>query len=296
MLASQAAISIENANLYSRLEERQKELQEEKNKLEAANDLIAQKNEDITASIRYARRIQEAILPETSVLRESFPESFVLYKPKDIVSGDFYWFSDRGDRLLIAAADCTGHGVPGAFMSVLSSNFLNQVVNELGETHPELVLGHLNSRIRTALRQDMATTETADGMDVALISVRKSGEQIEFCGAKRPLLQFRDNELIEHKGDKQSVGGRPGDNPDPYVGSSIETRPGDTVFIFTDGVVDQFGGTDHRKYSTRRFREFLQQNLALPMTQQGQLLDQDIEAWRSGVEQTDDILVIGIRF
>jgi serine phosphatase RsbU (regulator of sigma subunit)/FixJ family two-component response regulator len=295
MLASQAAISIENANLYSRLEERSKELQEEKEKVEAVKVELEQKNEDITASIRYARRIQFAILPHLEEMQRTFPDSFVLYKPKDIVSGDFYWFAEKGDKLLLAAVDCTGHGVPGAFMSVIGHSFLNETVDGEQITDPEKILFSLNQKVKSALKQDQATTETADGMDLALCSIDKKTLHLDFCGARRPLLQVRGGEFIEHKADKQSIGGRVDDNTEPYTGIRIDLQKGDIIYIFTDGVTDQFGGTDHKKYSARRFREFLEQIQAKPMKEQALLLDTEIETWRGNYDQTDDILVMGIR-
>ncbi|MDX2063378.1 MAG: SpoIIE family protein phosphatase [Bacteroidia bacterium] len=296
MLASQAAISIENANLYGRLEERTKELQEEKDKVESAAIIIEQKNKDITDSIRYARRIQEAMMPLATELRNSFQDSFIFFRPKDIVSGDFYWFSRAGERLIITAADCTGHGVPGAFMSLLATGFLNQVVNVEDVLEPTEIVARLNQRVRQALKQDMEKAETADGMDLALLNINPATREVRFCGARRPLWVFRGEELIEYKGDKQSVGGRPDENTEAYIGAEFVAEPGDSLYFFSDGITDQFGGEDHKKYSTRRFRELIQSMQSQPMVAHSEALGRELDAWRGTIEQTDDILVIGLRF
>lgn len=295
MLASQAAISIENANLYARIEERTREVEEEKDKLEQAKVIIEQKNEDITASIRYARRIQEAVFPEVGALQKNFPNSFILFRPKDIVSGDFYWFSDKENTFMIAAADCTGHGVPGGFMSVMASNFMNQIVNEDHLIEPAEVVARLNNRIRFALKQDVVGGESADGMDMALCAVNVREGMLQFCGAKRPLILYRGTEVIEYRGDKQSIGGRSDDNTEPYEQNSVKIEPGNRIYLFSDGFTDQFGGDEHKKYGSRRFREFLDSLQGLSMHEQGERLGVELDAWRGSVEQTDDILVVGLQ-
>jgi serine phosphatase RsbU (regulator of sigma subunit)/CheY-like chemotaxis protein len=295
MLASQAAISIENANLYARIEERTREVEEEKDKLEQAKVIIEQKNEDITASIRYARRIQEAVFPEVGALQKNFPNSFILFRPKDIVSGDFYWFSDKENTFMIAAADCTGHGVPGGFMSVMASNFMNQIVNEDHLIEPAEVVARLNNRIRFALKQDVVGGESADGMDMALCAVNVREGMLQFCGAKRPLILYRGSEVIEYRGDKQSIGGRSDDNTEPYEQNSVKIESSNRIYLFSDGFTDQFGGDEHKKYGSRRFREFLDSLQGLSMHEQGERLGVELDAWRGSVEQTDDILVVGLQ-
>ncbi len=289
MLASQAAISIENANLYASLEE-------EKNKVEQSKLIIEQKNEDITASIRYARRIQEAVFPAPGHLSEHAGESFVLFRPKDIVSGDFYWFSDKDATFMIAAADCTGHGVPGGFMSVMASNFLNQIVNEDHVTEPSEVIAKLNNRIRTALKQDTGSSESADGMDMALCAIRRGEGKLQFCGAKRPLLIYRNGEMVEYRGDKQSIGGRPDDNTEPYEQNTVDIAAGDRIYLFSDGYTDQFGGDEsNKKYGSRRFKEFLESLQSQSLAEQKARLEAELDTWRGQTEQTDDILVIGLQ-
>lgn len=295
MLASQAAISIENANLYRSLTERSAELQAEKEKLDAVNKVIEEKNADIMASIRYARRIQEAIMPERASLQAVFPDSFALYLPKDIVSGDFYWWTDKIDRFLCAAVDCTGHGVPGAFMSVMASNFLNQIANEYTIYDPEVVLNYLNLRVRSTLRQDQDQA-SKDGMDLAFISIDTRSKVLDFAGARRPLHLIRKGELTTVHGTRLSIGETPIDGSEGFYEShSIQLEAGDCIYIFTDGLPDQYGGPDFRKYSPRRFRDLLLENHHHPMSIQAQIIEQSIRDWMGTHEQTDDILVIGLR-
>ena len=295
MLASQAAISIENANLYKSLTERSAELQEEKEKLDAVNRVIEEKNADIMASIRYARRIQEAIMPDQSTLQLVFPDSFALYLPKDIVSGDFYWWIDKGDRFLCAAVDCTGHGVPGAFMSVMASNFLNQIANEYTIYDPEVVLHYLNLRVRGTLRQDQEQT-SQDGMDLAFFSIDPRQLTLDFAGARRPLHLVRKGELTTLHGTRLSIGETQLDGGEAFFEShSIQLLAGDSLYIFTDGLPDQYGGPDFRKYTPRRFRDLLLEIHHHPMAIQKQIIEQSIREWMGTHEQTDDILVIGLR-
>lgn len=299
MLASQAAISIENANLYARVQEKTLELQQEKEKVEQINSLLNEKNRDILDSIRYAKRIQESIMPERELLSHYFPESFILYKPKDIVSGDFYWFTTRNDQFFIAAVDCTGHGVPGAFMSVIGSNILNQIVNEYNITDAEAVLDMLNFRVNVALKQDSENSESNDGMDIALCIIDIEKNQIQFSGANRPIYILRNGDLIEYKSDKFPIGGRYFQNRErSYSKYIIDTLPNDTLYIFTDGITDQFGlvGDQEKKYTFRRLQLLLTSLQDTSLADQAKVIDKEIENWRGKVEQTDDILIIGIKF
>jgi len=298
MLASQAAISIENANLYLRLEERTKELQTEKEKVEQIKHIVEEKNKDITDSIRYAQRIQQSILPEKPILQSYFPDSFILYKPKDIVSGDFYWFTEKGDKFLIAAVDCTGHGVPGAFMTVIANNLLEQIVHDFALTEPEVILDYLNTRVRHALKQDNELTETNDGMDLALCSIDMKTKEVHYSGARRPLLMVSNNELKEFAASKNSIGGKKMDSEDHFTGTIIPYIADDVLYIYTDGITDQFGGENQnelKRYSARRFREFLMKIHSAPMAEQSEIIEVEFNHWIGTQEQIDDILVIGIR-
>lgn len=255
-------------------------------------EIIEEKNKDITDSINYAKRIQDAILAAKEIKYKLFPDAFVLFKPKDIVSGDFYWFAGKNDRRLIAACDCTGHGVPGALMSMIGNNLLNQVVNERGITAPDEILETLHHEVRRTLKQD-ENDETKDGMDLALLSF-SSETGFEYAAAQRPLWINRKGTLIETKGTKMSVGGQKSDERMQFVKHAVKGEKGDMVYIFSDGYADQFNRED-KKLMTRKFKEILLSIGHLSMTEQEKYLDDFIENWKGDMEQTDDILVIGIR-
>ncbi len=287
MLASQAAISLDNSTLYKRIEERNKQLEETKK-------IIEEKNKDILDSIRYARRIQEAIMPEKELLNIYFPESFIFYQPKDIVSGDFYWFLEKYHKFFIAAVDCTGHGVPGAFMSVIGSNLLNQILNEYSILEPEAILDHLNFRVQAALKQDQ-NAETKDGMDVAFCSIDQENDLLQYAGANRPLWLVRNGEIIKYEADKIPIGGGQFGHMS-YKGHTIPVQEGDIIYIFTDGIVDQFGGEQNKKFTSKRFADLILSISHLSMQEQMQNIKNTFMEWKGKEEQTDDVLVIGIRY
>lgn len=277
MLASQAAISLENASLYRNLE---------------------LKNRDITDSIVYARRIQNAIMPQVELLQDAWPASFILYKPKDIVSGDFYWFAHKDDYLLVAAVDCTGHGVPGAFMSVMGSNFLNQIVNDYGVYEPDAILQYLHLKVKEALHKyEMGEGESKDGMDICLVSIHKPTQQVQYAGARRPLFLLRDGDMFELSPTKASIGETSGDSHEPiFTVHTLQAKRQDALYLFSDGYLDQFGGSMGRKLGKARFKETLQSTTTLTMDAQLYMLEQTFVQWQGMQEQTDDVLVIGIRF
>lgn len=256
---------------------------------------LEKSNNDIKDSIRYAKRIQTSLLPEEDTLKHAFKESFIYYRPKDIVSGDFYWHQQVNGRMVVAAVDCTGHGVPGAFMSMLGSTLLKEIVVTRGITSPEEILRYLNEGVRSALKQNDPLGLSKDGMDLSLISYSASEKVLEFSGAKRPLFQVRDGEIIIHKGDKKSIGGNSKLIGQPYEGSRIEVQEGDAFYMFSDGYPDQFGGPDNRKFMIKRFKELIQGIAAENMERQQQLLDETMLDWRGDQKQIDDVLVIGIR-
>jgi serine phosphatase RsbU (regulator of sigma subunit) len=261
--------------------------------LSVAYGEIGIKNKDITDSINYSKRIQDACLPPQELRQEIFPDSFVLFKPKDIVSGDFYWYAEKDEKKLIAACDCTGHGVPGALMSMIGNNILNQIVNEKGITSAAEILELLHSEVRKSLKQQ-ENPENRDGMDIALL-VFDSNEKVEFAGAQRPLWLIRDNKLKEIKGNKSSIGGAQTEEHRKFNAHSIELEKNDLLYIFSDGYADQFGGPQGKKFMTKNMKELLLTIHQQPLSTQCKTLDTSIESWKSSTEQVDDILVIGIK-
>ncbi len=257
---------------------------------------LAQKNKDITDSIQYAKRIQEAILPTRETIFKQLPESFILYRPKDIVSGDFYWFCKKDNKKIIAVVDCTGHGVPGAFMSMIGHNLLNHIVIENGVTSPEKILSKLNSGVQDALKQKSAEGETMDGMDVSLCAIDSEKNEIEYAGAFRPLYFIKGGILEKIEGSKFPIGGAQQENERDFAQTFRKVSKGDMLYMASDGYADQFGGPKGKKFMTKRFQELLLEIHAFDPVSQKKILDDRITDWRGKLEQVDDILVIGIRF
>ena len=283
------ALIRENKILEEKVEERTAEVVQK-------NIELDEKNKDITASIRYAKRIQDAILPPDEFVKKFLPKTFVLFKPKDIVSGDFYWLDDKKDQVLFAAVDCTGHGVPGAFMSIVGHSKLDQIVGEQGLTKPSDILNELNKTVSATLRQSYIEDNTVkDGMDIALCSFNRKTNIMEYAGAYNPMWLIRKGELTEYKADKFPIGNlKTGENK-KFTNHSIPLQEGDTLYIFSDGFADQFGGPNGKKLKYSSFKQILLNNQHLTMEEQGALLEKTIENWRGTLEQVDDILVIGTR-
>jgi len=274
--------------------------------------VIKEKNKDITDSINYARRIQAALLPSDAEIERYLSDHFILYKPKDIVSGDFYWFSSvsttvpdapvQHKMLLIAAVDCTGHGVPGAFMSLVGSTLLNQTITDVNVNHPSDALNYLNRELRKTLRRQMNDSSIRDGMDMTLCAIDLQNMKLEFAGANNPVFIIRNKELIELKGDKQPIGSDSDETKKPFSNQLFDLQHGDCIYLFTDGYADQFGGPKGKKFKYKQFQEYLLANHARPMKEQKIILDNCIEEWKAfpktggGMhEQVDDILLIGLR-
>ena len=258
------------------------------------NSIIEEKNKDITDSINYASRIQEAILPAKDVKRKIFPNSFILFQPRDIVSGDFYWFTEKNGKKLIAAVDCTGHGVPGAFMSMIGNAFLNEIVNEKGITKPSEILNQLRENIVVALKQSEAESENKDGMDIALCSFTSDFSQVEFAGAFNPFWLIRNGEFIVVTPDKEPVGFQSATST-PFTNHTVQLQKGDTIYIFTDGFADQFGGPKGKKFKYSHLQDTLLAIQDKKMSEQENHLLQTFSDWKGNLDQVDDMLVIGIR-
>jgi ligand-binding sensor domain-containing protein/serine phosphatase RsbU (regulator of sigma subunit) len=277
--------------LESRVEERTAELKDEKEKVQAAH-------KDIRDSINYARRIQDSILPSHTELKTLLPDSFVLYIPRDIVSGDFYWVAkpdeSRPNEILVAAADCTGHGVPGAFMSMIGNTLLNEAVRQKNEQEPASILNRLHKDIRTALHQD-AGSDTRDGMDVAIVRLDFENRKVHYAGANRPLVMVSNGELKEIRADKMPIGGLQGEEERNFTGHTFSVEKGSMIYIFTDGFADQFGGPRGKKFMVRKFYDMLSGMAQQPCIEQHTILMHAIQEWKGGHEQVDDVLVIGIR-
>jgi ligand-binding sensor domain-containing protein/serine phosphatase RsbU (regulator of sigma subunit) len=264
--------------------------------LKDANDQLSVAFQDIKDSINYAKKIQDAILPLDEEMKRALPQSFVLFKPRDVVSGDFYFFNKKEDKIFIAAVDCTGHGVPGAFMSMIGSSLLNEIISKKGPHDAASVLKKLHQGVRKSLKQDRDSYESKDGMDLALSVIDTTNNTLQYSGAKRPLFYFNNGNFEEIKADKQSIGGLEMEDNYTFTNHNFELKKGDTFYLFTDGYVDQFGGEHEKKFSTKRFKEVLSTLQHLPLSEQKTKLDETIETWKSHIEQIDDILVIGLRF
>ncbi|MDM8514820.1 SpoIIE family protein phosphatase [Desulfobacterales bacterium HSG16] len=255
---------------------------------------IEQKNKDITASIAYAKRIQEALLPQKERIQSALPESFILFKPRDIVSGDFYWFDQKDEKIFIAAADCTGHGVPGAFMSMLGISFLNEILNGKVLYQPDKMLNALNSNIFRALKQEK--THNKDGMDIALCMIDNQQKRVEFAGANNFLIVIQDDNLHEIKGDRLSIGGRRRrlkENLFTLHSHSYDISQKTRCYMSSDGYSDQFGGDSSKKFTRKRLKQLFRTIHKEPMKNQEEILEQNLKAWMKDEKQVDDILVVG---
>jgi serine phosphatase RsbU (regulator of sigma subunit) len=259
---------------------------------------IENKNVEITDSIKYAKNIQEALLPSLAESENALKESFILYLPKDIVSGDFFWFAEQDNIQFIAAADCTGHGVPGAFMSIVGNNLLNEIINQRHITKPGDILLELHKGVKIALNQNNQESERRDGMDIALCAIHKNSNVIEYAGANRPLWIFRkekDNELEIVKPTKHPIGGLELEEKREYINHQINVNKGDTLYIFSDGFADQFGGPKGKKFMLSNMQNLLRENIHLPVSQQKKNIHTAFKNWKDELEQIDDVLVIGIK-
>ena len=282
-------------NLKRIVEERTKEIQIQKEEIEAknetlseANEEISQKNKSITASINYAKRIQEAMLPVRENIIKHLPESFILFKPRDIVSGDFYWYAERDNKIIYTAVDCTGHGVPGALMSMIGSEILNTIIhNDI--TKADIILEKMNEAVVKILKQE---TEgfSQDGMDMTLCVIDKENKTVEYAGAKNPLIIINDGQLTQIKASRYGIGGYQAEAKE-FESHLIKYESPTWFYMFTDGFQDQFGGPRDRKYMIKRMKDLLLNIHYKPMLEQHDILKKEIEDWMENTPQTDDILL-----
>jgi len=297
-------LHLDNRKLITDLEGANKSLKEANEHLEAkvmarTGEVLAQKAEielksqKITSSINYAKRIQDAMLPRLPAMQRAFHDLFVLFKPRDIVSGDFYWFHEEQHLKIIAAVDCTGHGVPGAFMSLVGQQALNRIVRQNGITEPDLILNELHLEIRSMLKQEQ--TENQDGMDVSICLYDKKEKTLQFSGAKNPLVYVKNKEIIQIKGDKHAIGGKQKEEKRIFAKHTIPIDGPTNFYIFSDGYQDQFGGVDDRKFMISNMRDLLLEIHEEPIDLQNKLLDDTINHWKKNTKQLDDILVIGFK-
>ncbi len=263
--------------------------------IKKAEEEIAKKNKQITSSILYAERIQRAVLTPKEIIAEYIPEHFIMFRPRDIVSGDFYWAAEKGDLLIVTAADCTGHGVPGAFMSMLGISFLNQIIAEHSPSNLQanIILDELREKVKTSLRQTGKEGEAKDGMDMALCIIDKNNMKLDFAGAQNPLVLIRDKEIKVFKGDDMPIG--ISHNERPFKNHILDMQKGDSYYIFSDGYADQFGEKTKKKFFSKRLRMLFQKINNKSMAEQLNILETTFDDWKGSRKQMDDVLVIGLR-
>jgi ligand-binding sensor domain-containing protein/serine phosphatase RsbU (regulator of sigma subunit) len=295
----------EKIKLEKIVEERTREVVEQKDEIARQRDIVTYQKKEITDSIHYAETIQKAVLPEEGVLKSSFSDYFILFLPKDIVSGDFYWMSKRGNHIIFTAADCTGHGVPGAFMSMLGVSFLNKIVNESGIIQPDRILNELRENVVLSLKQKGERETSKDGMDMAICSLDLKNYHLQFAGANNPMILIRkenfEYKVIEKRGDGMPVGVY--SRMSEFTLHEMKVHKGDTIYLFSDGFCDQFGGPNGRKFMKPRFLSMLRENQNLDMKSQKEMFEKILDEWinypsKEGeppVGQIDDIILLGIR-
>lgn len=274
--------------------------------------VIEEKNRDILDSIEYSKRIQRSIFLDKDKLRDFAPQSFIFFQPRDVVSGDFYWFNNAEvkqdlhaengfnykagtNMLIVAAVDCTGHGVPGAFMSIIGNTLLNQTLNHLNVNSASHALDYVNAELKQALNKNTEDIPLRDGMDIVLCCIDLAGRRLEYAGANNPLYIIRDKQLIKLKADKQPITASTETIAKPFTNNCVELQKNDCVFLFTDGFADQFGGPHGKKFMYKQFGELLISISGKSMKEQEQLLKQSFERWKGSLPQVDDVLVIGIK-
>jgi serine phosphatase RsbU (regulator of sigma subunit) len=297
-------VILNNRKNNARLRHRNKIIEAQSVDISKKNNQLEQINKEILDSINYAKRIQNAILPPQKLIKASLPDSFIIYKPKDVVAGDFYWLhaNEKENTIYVAAADCTGHGVPGAMVSVVCNNALNRSVREYNLSMP----GEILDKTREIVSQEFDKSEenVMDGMDISIFALQQAsrsgteGVQLQWAGANNPLWIIKKNpdgvtELVEVKPDKQHIGKT--DNPKPFSTHTISLQKGDSIYILTDGYADQFGGERGKKFKASQMKELILSTASASLQEQKKLLEQKFEKWKGDLEQVDDVCIIGVR-
>lgn len=275
------------------LHQKNEEILAQRDEIEVQQQTLLKINADVKASINYAERIQRSMLPEEPRLHEYFSDFFIFFKPRDIVSGDFYWFRSVQNYIVIAAADCTGHGVPGAFMSMLGMSLLNEIINDIPIDSPDIILDKIRIKIKAALKQKGTFGEMRDGMDMALCVIDTNTHRLQFAGAHNPLYIIRNKELIHLKGDPQPLAIY--ERERAFTLHNFDLIPNDCIYLFTDGYADQFGGFDGKKFMSKNFKDLVLKIYNLPMKMQKLELEKSFKDWRKNMEQMDDLLIMGFR-
>ncbi len=295
VLALISFIKLREKQLKQRQAELESEVKRQTEEIRKEKEIVERQNKNIVESISYAKKIQQAILPPIEEVKKALPESFIMYKPKDIVSGDFYWVHKLKDKTLFAAVDCTGHGVPGAFMSIIGHNLLDKVVKEHKQYEPAKILDLLSKELATTLRQDADKSSIKDGMDLSICAIDHKSKKLEYAGAYNPLYIARDKKIQEVKSDKISIGKGGSPKKGSFNNQLIELEKGDMIYLFSDGYADQKGGPKNKKFYYPPFRDLLSEISDLPVDKQQKNLEDTIEQWKKGNEQYDDMLVFGVK-
>ena len=294
-VCSRVQTHLKIAELAQDLEHQNQELFDAMEELRTVQSELEQTNELLIESIVYSRRIQNAILPSESMLKSIFPQSFVIYKPKNLVSGDFYWCNQYGADVIIVGADCTGHGVPGAFMSLIGITILSLLLEFKGILNPADILNNLDKKVQKLLgHQENVTDHINDGMDIAVCHYNKETKELYYSSAYRPICLVREGQLLKLENDRASIGRK----TFPHNGYNLHhlhLKKDDAIYLYTDGITDQFGGPDNRKFQPRRFYNLLLSTQSLNMDEQSKNILAEIEAWKNNDSQTDDIMVMGIK-
>ncbi len=275
--------------------EMKQRLHEALEELTETKKLVDAQHKSITDSIDYASRIQDAIIPKLDDVKDKFKDIFIYHEAKDVVSGDFPWIFENENYIYVAAVDCTGHGVPGAMMSLIGHLLLNDLARH-GSLSPAELLDHLHAGVVRTLKQDIPGKQTSDGMDVALCRIDRNRNEVQYSGAHRPLYYITNNDLVLFAGDKYPIGGNQYKARNNFTNYILKPKDGECIYFFSDGLTDQFGGNDGMKFGPRRTREILLANSKLGMQEQKAYMKNAFDEWRGKNKQIDDLLLIGIKF